>query len=312
MLIGDYDKMASTILTVKDSVQIPRLGKGVDSNKKISQESIDKAINILNEYKSVCKEHDVQQIVPFATSFLRDAENKYEFLKKVKNATGLDIEILSGENEARWTFWGGVYELIQDDNPDENVEKKTKHPVITIDIGGGSTEVTGSNELPDNFTREVLFKQNISGKSIDVGSVRIKERFFSNGEVNDESVKKAEVFINNSFNYLDLNLNNAELTGVAGTITTLASIAKGFNVFNSELINGLVLSKEEISGIFEDLCSMSNEKILSLGEYMTGREDIIVQGTLILKTFMNKFGFKRIRVSTKGLRYGVFLRETAV
>lgn len=312
MLIADYDIMSSTVKTLKDSLQIPRLGKGVDENKHISQESTDKAIKILNEYKKVCSEFDVQRIVPFATSFLRDAENKYEFIEQIKKVTGLDIEILSGKNEARWTFWGGVYELIQDENPDGNVPKKTKHPVVTIDIGGGSTEVTCSDELPDNFVRETLIKQNIYGKSIDIGSVRVKERFFKSEQINDEDTARAETFINNSFNDLDLNLNNAELVGVAGTITTLACISKGFNEFNSELINGLVLSKEEISDLFDKLCSMNIDKILTLGDFMKGREDIIIPGTLILKTFMNKLGFDKIQVSTKGLRYGIFLREAAV
>jgi exopolyphosphatase/guanosine-5'-triphosphate,3'-diphosphate pyrophosphatase len=312
LLIADYDKMTSTILTLKDTVQIPRLGRGVDSNKQISRESIDKTINILNEYKKICSEFNVQEIVPFATSFLRDAKNKYEFIEKVKKGTGLDIEILSGENEARWIFWGGVYELIQDDNPDENVPKKTKHPVITIDIGGGSTEVTGSDELPDNFNRETLFRQNIYGKSIDIGSVRIKERFFKSESVSDEDIKNAETFINHSFNDFDLNLNHAELVGVAGTITTLACVSKGLNIFNSELIDGLILTKAEINEIFKNLCSLDTFKILKLGDFMKGREDIIVPGTLILKTFMTKFGFEKIRVSTKGLRYGIFLREAAV
>ncbi len=312
MLIADYDIMSSTVKTIKDSLQIPRLGKGVDENKHISQESTDKAIKILNEYKKVCSEFDVQRIVPFATSFLRDVENKYEFIEQIKKVTGLDIEILSGKNEARWTFWGGVYELIQDENPDGNVPKKTKHPVVTIDIGGGSTEVTCSDELPDNFVRETLIKQNIYGKSIDIGSVRVKERFFKSEQINDEDTARAETFINNSFNDLDLNLNNAELVGVAGTITTLACISKGFNEFKSELINGLVLSKEEISDLFDKLCSMNIDKILTLGDFMKGREDIIIPGTLILKTFMNKLGFDEIQVSTKGLRYGIFLREAAV
>ena len=312
MLIADYDIMSSTVKTIKDSLQIPRLGKGVDENKHISQESTDKAIKILNEYKKVCSEFDVQRIVPFATSFLRDVENKYEFIEQIKKVTGLDIEILSGKNEARWTFWGGVYELIQDENPDGNVPKKTKHPVVTIDIGGGSTEVTCSDELPDNFVRETLIKQNIYGKSIDIGSVRVKERFFKSEQINDEDTARAETFINNSFNDLDLNLNNAELVGVAGTITTLACISKGFNEFKSELINGLVLSKEEISDLFDKLCSMNIDKILTLGDFMKGREDIIIPGTLILKTFMNKLGFDKIQVSTKGLRYGIFLREAAV
>jgi exopolyphosphatase/guanosine-5'-triphosphate,3'-diphosphate pyrophosphatase len=312
MLIADYDKMTSSILTLKDIQNIPRIGKGVDANKNIPQESIDKAITILNEYKQVCTNNDVQMILPVATSFLRDANNKVEFIEKVKSGTGLDIEILSGETEARWAFWGAVYEMIQDDNPDENVPRKTKHPVVTIDIGGGSTEISCSDSLPNNFNRQILMSRNIVGKSFDVGSVRIRERYMSRQPADVELIQSAELFINNCFNDLNINLQNAELVGVAGTITTLGAISQGNDIFNAELINGLYLSIEEIDMIYDNLIDKKIEAILKIGNYMEGRADIIVPGILILRTFMKKFGFRRIRVSTKGLRYGIFLRETAV
>ncbi|RPI13805.1 MAG: hypothetical protein EHM58_17775 [Ignavibacteriae bacterium] len=312
MLIADYDKMTSTILTVKDSQQIPRLGKGVDASKNISQESINKAIEILNEYKQVCTENDVQLMIPFATSFLRDANNKEEFIEKVKEQTDLTIEVLSGETEARWAFWGAVYELIQDENPDENVPKKTKHPIVTIDIGGGSTEITYSRSLPDNFNKQILMSQEIYGKSIDVGSVRIKERYMPTQPVFPDMIQDAEIFINKCFNEIKMDLANAELVGIAGTITTLGAISKGYDIFKSELINGLTLTLEEIDDIFDDLCDKENNAILKMGSYMEGRADIIVPGTLILRTFMKKYGFTKINVSTKGLRYGIFLREAAV
>lgn len=312
MLIADFDKMSSTILTIKDILKIPRLGKGVDSAKHISKDSIEKAITILNEYKQICLENDVQLIVPFATSFLRDAQNKIVFIDKVRESTGLEIEILSGETEARWAFWGSVYELMQDENPDENAPRPVKHPVVTLDIGGGSTEITYSDFLPDNFNRQILIEKKITGQSVDIGSVRIKERYLTSQPVFEDTINDAEVYINNSLNNVSLNLSNIELVGAAGTITTLAAISKGHNIFKSELVNGLYLSIEEIDDIFERLRGMELNNMLKLGDYMDGRADVLVSGTLILKTFMKKFGFNKIRVSAKGLRYGIFLRESAV
>ena len=104
-------------------------------------------------------------------------------------------------------------------------------------------------------------------------------------------------------------MKNGILIGVAGSITTLALLKMRIRVFERNMIEGLDLELESIENILSELSLMNLDAINSIGDYMKGRSDIILSGILILKTFMNKFGFKKIKVSTQGLRYGIFLRE---
>src|SRR5438093_12899952 len=99
MLIAEFDRSTSQIKTVLDVIRLPRPGKGVDSSGNILPESFNKAVTVLNEYKSMSETYGSKEIIATATSFLRDARNKNEFISVIKDKTGIDIEILSGEEE---------------------------------------------------------------------------------------------------------------------------------------------------------------------------------------------------------------------
>jgi exopolyphosphatase/guanosine-5'-triphosphate,3'-diphosphate pyrophosphatase len=301
MLVGEYNKTTSQILTIYDAQKIPRLGKGVDADRNISNEAISKAIEILNEYKKTSNRFGSKKIIASATSFLRDANNKEKFIDEIEKETGITIEILSGDDEARWAFWGGAYEQIQTSN--------YKSQICTIDIGGGSTEIVTGKDIPAKLERNILLSHPIEGKSVDIGSVRIKERFLNDDIITKSSIKDAEEFIRNELSGISIDSQNTKLIGIAGTITTLAAIKKGLKKFDKTVVDNTSLTTKDVENLLKDFLSKSSEQISSLGEYMEGRADIIMPGTLILKTFMEKFGLKNVKVSTKGLRYGIFLRE---
>lgn len=301
MLIGEFNELTSQIHTLLDMQRIPRLGKGVDSNKNIPDESVRKAINILNDYKKISSEHGSDKIIATATSFLRDANNKSDFIEAIKKDTGIEIEILSGEDEARWSFWGGAYEQFQ--------IKNYELQICTIDIGGGSTEISSVKIIPKYISKEILLNHPIEGISIDIGSVRINERFLNIHPPSFENIVKAGQFINEHLDKINFQIKGSKLIGIAGTNTTIAAIMLGLREFNKEKIEGIVLSFVDVQKILNRLIAMPIEELYSLGDFMEGRADIIVPGALILKCFMQKFHFDKITVSTKGLRYGILLRE---
>jgi exopolyphosphatase/guanosine-5'-triphosphate,3'-diphosphate pyrophosphatase len=304
MLIGEVGSSSGQINTLFDTLRIPRLGKGVDSNKNISDESTQKAVDILNEYKKISNENGSNKIIATATCFLRDAHNKNDFINKIREETGIKIEILTGEDEARWSFLGGVYEQL--------TASDSKLQICTIDIGGGSTEITTVRNTDINITEENLLELPIESCSINIGSVRIKEKFFFEHPPNPDRVNEAQKFINDELNKINISLKNTKPVGVAGTITTLAALKKGLKEFNREEIEGMELSKEDIDKLVTHFCTSSLEDLYNEGTYMQGRADIILPGTLILKSFMGKYDFEKITVSTKGLRYGILLREAIV
>ncbi len=301
MLIAETGDSLSEIRTLADIQRIPRLGKGVDKSKNISGESIYKAIDLLNEYKNISKEYKSHRIIVTATSFLRDAANKSEFIRQIEKGTGLQIEILSGEDEAKWTFWGGTHDQLRI----TNVELR----ICLIDIGGGSTEISFSDELPGALTKEVILNHAVRNLSLDIGAVRLKEKFNLSQPAIKEALSSAEQYIINELNRLKYNLNPSQLIGVAGTVTTLAAIKLQLPYFDKDKIEGIEIGIDEIENIFMALSKKEIGELNKIGDYMEGRSDIIIAGTLILKTFMRRFGFTKIKVSTKGLRYGIFLRE---
>jgi exopolyphosphatase/guanosine-5'-triphosphate,3'-diphosphate pyrophosphatase len=301
MLIGDFDPPSSQILTHLDIQRIPRLGRGVDSNRNITDESVAKAVKILSEYKKLSEENLSNKITAVATSFLRDANNKYEFIEKIKKETGIDIEILSGEHEARWTFWGCAYDFLDDTNGST---------ATVIDIGGGSTEITVTPALPVNITRETLNKQKIESVSLDIGSVRIKERFLNRQPSSKEELSEAEKFINDNLGEIKCDLSSAVLIGGAGTVTTLAAIHKNLTEYDKDIVDKFILRLDDIKKMLHSFCKSTLDELFKLGSYMEGRTDVIIPGTMTLIRFMEKFGFGEIHVSAKGLRYGIFLRET--
>jgi len=137
--------------------------------------------------------------------------------------------------------------------------------------------------------------------------VRVKEKFFKNG-INDKTLGLAKEFINEKFLEINfLNIEDKKLVGIAGTVTSLCALSLGLKNFDETLIHKKVISVNEVDIIFNRLTRLSEDEILSLGSYMKGRNDIITSGVLILHEFMRYFNFEEIIVSSKGVRYGVFL-----
>ncbi len=296
MLIAEYDEQTGNIKTILDIQRVPRLGKGVDSNRNILPESIHKANDILEEYNDISEDHDSDKITATATSFIRDSHNRDEFIAAVKLNTGIKIEILSGDDEAKWTYAGGVYDKLG-----SNLR------LTTIDIGGGSTEITTSASPIGTISD--LLNQRITGRSMNIGSVRLNEKYLNNHPPAFDDIMNAEKFINEHLKEIDFDIAGTELIGVAGTVTTLGAIVLGLDKFEANKVDGLNISIVEIESVLNRLIPMPIEELYGMGDYMTGRADIVIPGILILKCFMRKFGFDNVKVSTKGLRYGVFLRD---
>jgi exopolyphosphatase/guanosine-5'-triphosphate,3'-diphosphate pyrophosphatase len=302
MLIADIDPVNLKITTVLDTQKIPRLGRGVDSNKYITKDSIRTAIKILNEFKSISNNYNSEKIIASATSFLRDAKNKDEFISEIKKNSGIDIEELSGNDEAKWSFWGVVSEQLSINN---------EQIILTIDIGGGSTEITSAYIQIKNNLKNTIEKTEINTNSIDIGSVRINEKFLKHQPPFSEELEEAEKFIIKNIESLTFNLikDNCVLIGLAGTITTLGALKLNLKTFNKEKIDGLILTSEDVKNLFHNFTISPLQHLLSLGEYMQGRADIILPGAMILKYIMERLGLDEIKISTKGLRYGLLLRE---
>ncbi len=156
MLIAEWDYKSKSLMTLKNFSRIIRLGKDLNINKNISSAKINELISVLKNYKEIAANAGCSSILATGTSALRKAENRNDILTEVKAQTGIDIEIISGEDEAKRSLIGTIH---SNNNSEENV--------CIIDIGGGSTEIISGN------LNEVSFS-----KSFDIGVVSLTENHF--------------------------------------------------------------------------------------------------------------------------------------
>ena len=273
------------ITPILDEQRIPRLGKGVDARGVLQPDSIRRALDVLEEYLRLLAPHEPEALILAATSAVRDAANKDEFREIVHSRTGLDLEVLDGEAEALWTYRGARSGI-----PGDGL-------MTVVDIGGGSTEIT----IGDG---EAIRKS----MSLDLGSVRLTERFFRNDPPLPREIDEARSFVREALGGCRT-FTAPELIGVAGTAAALALLDQGLRDFRWEAVSDYRLGIERIDSLLRQIQTMPSSQIRNLNTFLEGREDIIIAGTLILAELLTACGFRDVVVSDRGVRYGLVLRE---
>jgi exopolyphosphatase / guanosine-5'-triphosphate,3'-diphosphate pyrophosphatase len=266
--------------------RIPRLGEAVDEHRTLRPDSMARVIKVLKEYGELSAPLRPEGTVVCGTSAVRDAANREEFVGLVAKETGYRLEVLSGEEEALWTYRGGISGVT-------GIERAT-----VIDIGGGSTEIIVGD-------RSRIMKK----ISLDVGSVRLTERYFRHDPPAPGELHAALQAVSTALGQANFPFAGSMLVGVAGTATTLAILDQGLRTFDVRAVTNYRLTLEAVDRLCAKLREMDTPGIQALSSAMEGRADVIVAGTLILREAMKKFGFNEAVVSERGLRYGLALRE---
>ncbi|MGH7455737.1 MAG: Ppx/GppA phosphatase family protein, partial [bacterium] len=245
------------------------------------------------------KQHGAEQIFAVGTSALRDAANRREFLEAAFEKTGLRIEIISGEKEARLTFSGTL-----SNKPD------LPSPVAVLDIGGGSTEVV----IGESKSLLVEDEHSLNARSADIGSVRLTERFAKSDPVQPEEVQRmreqAETMMRATWPPESL-APVKTIIGTAGTITTLAAMALAMQEYDPRRIDGYLLIRQKLGEIVAELTRRTIAERCQMPGLSPARADVILAGALILETFLDIYQFEKILVSDRGLRYGVLVEPAA-
>lgn len=289
MLIADF-AADGTITAVRDEQVIARLGKGVDAYRRITAETFSRVLGILQKYKSTAESNHVDKIIACGTSALRDASNSGEFIQNVKDTLGVEITVLSGQEEAELTYRGAVSEFLR-----PGLERS----YAVLDIGGGSTELTIGRQ--DAVIRK---------SSLDIGCVRLTERILKSSPPNALAITQALSEVRSWVSTLPQLLPTTRLIGVAGTVTTLAAISLKLQTYDPAHVSGHFLPIEVVMRTFDQLKTKTiGEMLRSFPQIQLGRADIILAGVLILMETLKRFNVKGITVSDRGLRYGIALRE---
>ena len=265
--------------------QITRLGGGYIQGKGLAPESMKRTLAVLSGFKDILEQERASHVRLVGTAALRHAENREEFVKRVKERTGLNLEIISGREEARLSA-AGILSVL---NPLPEVS-------LLIDIGGGSTEFILCS------AEQVVFQS-----SYPLGVVRLSEEYA------DKSARK--VAIQQMLEQFDQDLKMAELTsspaadwqlvGTAGTITTLAALDLQMTNYDRRQINNHVLNYAWLRQTKVYLNSLSVSAREALPGIETGRGDLILPGLEVLLQVLEHFRQTHIKVADSGLLEGV-------
>lgn len=270
-----------------DEHAIARLGRGVDAQRMIATETFDRVAQLLVRYRSIAESLGSRRIVAFGTSALRDAANAAVFIEEMRRRVGLDIEVLSGDDEARLTYSGARFGL-----------QPACERSAVLDIGGGSTELALGDRL--DVQRSC---------SLDIGAVRVTERYLATLPAARASVDEAARWCDDVLAGLFDVPAGTKLVGVAGTVTTLGAIDAGLARFDADELNGHCLSLAGVEATIDRLTTLTVGEIAAIPQITEGRADIILGGSLILRATMMRLAIPEVIVSTRGVRYGVLLRE---
>ena len=285
MLLGDCRNDA--IIPKSYHRQMTRLGGDFSPQTGLSVAAMQRALTTLQSYQAILAIADISQVRAVATAALRHAKNRDTFLDSVVAATGINIEVIDGEEEARLTTSGAL-----------SVIEPTPEAAIVIDIGGGSTELIC-----------IVDGKICVQKSYPLGVVSLCEGYSSAAQWRQPINTVVLQFIQ-SLQQLGLAGNNYQFIGTAGTITTLAAIHLQLKEYNHSLISNHELSIDWLYQFQQklELISVPERELITGME--AGRGDLILPGLQILLTLMEQFKFATVKVSDCGLLEGLMLQLT--
>jgi exopolyphosphatase/guanosine-5'-triphosphate,3'-diphosphate pyrophosphatase len=275
-------------------MQVTRLGEGVDAHHRLSAAAIGRTITVLREYRLSMDAHGVTTARLVATSAVRDAENSAEFMAAATEVIGVEPEVLSGEEEGRLSFSGATAHLPRGLGASD--------AVLVVDIGGGSTELSlGPPRAAESGSVAVT--------SLDVGCVRLTERFFRHDPPRPEEVTEARRCVEMMVHaagppFSDLPAGGV-LVGLAGTVSTLACLDQGLAAYERERIHHSTLDIEAVDRWLDILSRESALDRAARPGMVEGRQDIVVGGILILLVVMREFGCTTCLVSEDDILDGM-------
>ncbi|NOT24423.1 MAG: Ppx/GppA family phosphatase [Nitrospiraceae bacterium] len=273
---------------IRSERRILRLGEGVDQTKRLSGAAMDRVIQCLQEWKVVIDAHHVNACIAVATSAVRDAGNRSEFLERVGVEAGIDVEVITGDEEARRTLLG-----IRSGLPPHVTN------ILALDIGGGSTEF-----ILDRSGHAPLVR------SIDIGVVRLCERLLRHDPPTEDEVRQAREWVARETKAAVAGMDHfqtATFVGTAGTVTSLAAMAQKLPAYEPARIHNYMLQLDTIQEMEQTLLSRKKTDRAGLPGLEEGREEVIAAGAIILRTVMETLNQKACLVSDLGLREGVLI-----
>ena len=309
LLVADVDPDRRTLTDVDRRMEIVRLGQGVDTTGRLAPEALDRTLAALSDYVAVMRRLGAEEVRMVATSATRDAANAGEFTRRVTDVLGTGPEVLSGGEEARFSYTGATAELAGD--------RSVPPPYLVVDIGGGSTEfVLGGVSGPAaaaaarrRRSREPAEGAGvISAMSVDIGCVRMTERHLRSDPPSPAQIAAAtadiDAAVDRAASQVDATAART-LVGLAGSVTTVAGIALDLPVYDPALLHHTRISAADVHAVTTWLLALSRAERARIGVMHPGRVDVIGAGSLILDRIVNRLHLGEVLVSEHDILDGI-------
>lgn len=265
-----------------------KLGRDVKKTGKLSDDAVERSLAALSELMDIAREDGVEDIIITASSAVRMAENSNRFLVKCYKLTGIFPQVLSGREEAEFTYLGAISEI------------ESVRPIVTIDIGGGSTEISwGMKDLI------------VSGHSLDIGCVNLNESYNLGEEYALYKRITAVRHVRREFSHIARALTSwidgrkCTVVATGGTATTFAAIASRQEMYDRRKIQSVKGRRKGLALISRKLARMEVAERRRVPGMEVDRVVEMPAGLLILTEFLKYFQFKKFTISPNGLRYGI-------
>ena len=268
-----------------------KLGEDMHKTNLLRSDAMDRTIECIKYFSDIINIESIEHVLPFATSAVREAENKKIFLKKVEEQTGIKFKILSSEQEAFYSYVGALNSLCIPN-------------CLFFDLGGGSLELV--------YTENYKIKKIVS---LPLGSLKLTQKFFSNTtEKNSdkEFIEKSYLKLHNylleslpSKKDLGIGIDSITLVGVGGTLRALARYDQLIKEYPLKKLQNYNLDYNSLSIIRNHLLSMSTKEIAAIDVIGSNRAETINIGLYIVYLLMSKLHFQNLIISTNGIREGM-------
>jgi len=292
LLIAGLDAEGG-LVDVDRRLEIVRLGQGVDATGEFHPDALTRTFAAVDSYAEAVEAAGVtrDRIRFVATSAARDARNREEFFAGIRQRLGVAVDVISGNEEAELSFSGALSRL-----------GPSAGPVLVMDIGGGSTElVVGSPDGPS--TRAIS-----QAASLDVGSVRLTERFLGAGPPAPADLERASQYIDRLLDGCGVDFTTVRAwIGVAGTVTTLAAVHLGLRHDDRDRVHGSAIPRAGVPALSDRLSGLSVEEIRALPSVHPQRADVIAAGALIAARVAARLDVAELLVSESDILDGIAL-----
>ena len=281
------------LVPVEAARQMTRLGEGMGHGALLRPAAVDRSIGVLRDFSGRIAGRRPDLVTVVATSAVREAANRAEFLQRVRAEAGLTVEVLSGREEARRTLLGAWWGL-------RHAGFDGASPCLLCDIGGGSTEyVLGRAGAVDGWA------------STPLGVVRLTERFLHSDPPAAEEIDRLRAHVAAELEQTAFRIGplpaGCRVAGTAGTVTTLGALLKQLNRYDPSVVNGVRLPAATVDEWAARFIGMTAAERRALPLMEGGRADLIVAGAIVLQSSLSRWRLDGLLVSDWGLKEGIIL-----